>query len=91
MFIVIDLFFLMLNVIFKLVLLCKILMVNWFVWKEFIYSFFVDEIRYLVDNLWVGIIKVLLFVSVLFELNNVMLDIFVVFIMIVLYLVINLW
>lgn len=81
----------MLNVIFKLVLLCKILMVNWFVWKEFIYSFFVDEIRYLVDNLWVGIIKVLLFVSVLFELNNVMLDIFVVFIMIILYLVINLW
>lgn len=81
----------MLNVIFKLVLLCKILMVNWFVWKELIYSFFVDEIRYLVDNLWVGIIKVLLFVSVLFELNNVMLDIFVVFIMIVLYLVINLW
>lgn len=81
----------MLNVIFKLVLLCKILMVNWFVWKELIYSFFVDEIRYLVDNLWVGIIKVLLFVSVLFELNNVMLVIFVVFIMIVLYLVINLW
>lgn len=81
----------MLNVIFKLVLLCKILMVNWFVWKELIYSFFVDEIRYLVDNLWVGIIKVLLFVNVLFELNNVMLDIFVVFIMIVLYLVINLW
>lgn len=90
-FIIIGLLFFMLNVIIKLELLCKLLMVNWFVWRVFICIFFVDEIRYLFDNLCVGIIKVVLFVDGLYELNDVILDNFEVLIMIVLYLVINLW
>lgn len=66
-------------------------MVNWFLKLFDKWYFFVVEKRYLVDNLLVGRIKVLLFDLMLFVLNNVMVDCFVVFIIIVLYLVVNLW
>lgn len=81
----------MLNVIFKLVLLCKIPTVNWLAWKELTYSPSVDETRYSVDNLWVGITKVPSFVSVSFESNNVTPVTSVVLIMTALYSVTNSW